>query len=86
MEYPQSFAFLITVIPEISREVCKFLKKVDLFLTYSIVSECLQTNFLHMSHAYSSKSKRCFNVNSSTYSFHVKTKIFADFQVLVSVN
>ena len=31
-----------------------------------------------------SKSKRCFNVKSSTY-FHTKTKILADFQIGISV-
>ena len=28
--------------------------------------------------------KRCFNVASSTYSFHVKTNILADFQIWIS--
>ena len=32
-----------------------------------------------------SESKRCFNVKSSAYYFHVKTKISADFQICVSV-
>ena len=31
-----------------------------------------------------SKSKRCFNVKSSTYYFHTKTKIVADFQISIS--
>ena len=31
-----------------------------------------------------SKSKRCFNVKSSTYYFHMKTKILADFQICIS--
>ena len=37
------------------------------------------------SRAYISKSKRCFNVKSSTYYFHMKTKLFADFQIYISV-
>ena len=32
-----------------------------------------------------SKSKRCFNVKSSTLYFHMKTKILADFQICISV-
>ena len=32
-----------------------------------------------------SKSKRCFNVKSSTYYFHMKMKILADFQIGISV-
>ena len=30
-------------------------------------------------------SKRCFNVTSSTYYFHMKTEILADFQICISV-
>ena len=43
------------------------------------------TNFSHISHAHVSESKRCFNVKSSTYCFHMKTKILADFQICISV-
>ena len=32
-----------------------------------------------------SKSKRCFNVKSSAYYFHLKTKALADFQICISV-
>ena len=32
-----------------------------------------------------SQSKRCFNVKHSTYHFHMKTKILADFQICISV-
>ena len=32
-----------------------------------------------------SKSKMCFNVKSSTYYFHMKTKILADFKICISV-
>ena len=32
-----------------------------------------------------SKSKRCLNVKSSTYYFHMKTKILAKLQICVSV-
>ena len=31
------------------------------------------------------KGKRCYNVTSSTYYFHVKTKILAEFQICISV-
>ena len=46
---------------------------------------CKQTNFSHISRARISKSKRCFIVKSSTYYFHMKTKILADFQICISV-
>ena len=36
--------------------------------------------------AHISKSKRCFNVKSSTYYLHMKTKILADFQISISVS
>ena len=32
-----------------------------------------------------SKSKKYFNVKSSTYYFHMKKKILADFQICISV-
>ena len=32
-----------------------------------------------------SECKRCFNVKSSTFHFHVKTKISADFQICIRV-
>ena len=35
--------------------------------------------------AHISKSERCFNVKSSTYYFHMKTKILADFQICITV-
>ena len=39
----------------------------------------------HISRAHISKSKRCFNVKSSTYYFHIKTKILADFLICIIV-
>ena len=39
----------------------------------------------HISLAHISKSKRCFNVKSSRYYFHVKTKILVNFQIRISV-
>ena len=42
-------------------------------------------NFSHISRAHISKCKRCFNVKSSTYYFHMKAKIFTDFQICISV-
>ena len=41
--------------------------------------------FSHISHARISKCKRCFNVKYSTYDFHMKTRILADFQICTSV-
>ena len=38
-----------------------------------------------ISRAHISKTKRCFNVKSSTYYFHMKTKILVDFQICLSV-
>ena len=38
-----------------------------------------------MSRAHISKSKRCFNMKSSTYYFHMKRKIWSDFQICISV-
>ena len=32
-----------------------------------------------------SKTKKCFIMKSSTYYFHLKTKILADFQICISV-
>ena len=84
-QYHKNFAFLILRIAELfAHEVCNFLKTRQ-FLTYSIVSECLQTNFSHISCAHISKNKKCFNVKFSTYYFHMKTKILADFQICISV-
>ena len=40
--------------------------------------------FTHLTWAYLRK-KRCLNVKSSTYYFHVKTKVLADFQTCISV-
>ena len=39
----------------------------------------------HISRAHISKSRRYFTANSSTYYFHMKTKILADFQICISV-
>ena len=41
---------------------------------------CNQT-YSHISRAYISNRKKYFNVKSSTYYFHVHTKILADFQI-----
>ena len=37
-----------------------------------------------ISGAHISKSETCFNMKSSTYYFHMKTKILADFQICIS--
>ena len=39
----------------------------------------------HISRAHISKSKMYFNVKSSTYYFHMKTKTLADFEMCISV-
>ena len=54
-------------------------------MSYSTVSECLQTNFSQISLAYIPKRKGYVNVKSSTNYFHVKTKILADFKISISV-
>ena len=41
--------------------------------------------FPHVSRAHISKSKRCFNVKSSAYYFHMTTIIMADFQICISL-
>ena len=62
-----------------------FSKKVGYFLTYSIVSVCLQTNISYISGAHNSKSKCCYNAKPSAYYFYVRTKISVDFQICISV-
>ena len=42
-------------------------------------------NFSRISRAHITESKSCFNVKSSTYYFHMKMKILADFQICISV-
>ena len=41
--------------------------------------------FINLTCAYLKKYKRCFNVKSSTYCFHMKTKIFSEFQIYIGV-
>ena len=60
-----------------------FSEKVGYFLTYSIVSACLQTNISYISGAHNSKSKWCYNVKPSAYYFYVKTKVPVDFQICI---
>ena len=43
------------------------------------------SNFSHILRADISKSKRCFNVKSSTSYFRMTTKILADFQICIRV-
>ena len=40
-------------------------------------------SFSHISCAHISKSKWCFNVKSSAYSFHMNTKILTNFQICI---
>ena len=43
------------------------------------------SNFSHISRLHISKSKRCFNVKSSVYYFHMRINILADFCICISV-
>ena len=40
--------------------------------------------FTHLTCAY--LKKRCFNVKSSTYHFHITTKLMADFQICIALS
>ena len=40
--------------------------------------------FVNKLFSHISKSKRCFNVICSTYYFHMKTRVLADFQICIS--
>ena len=65
----------------------KFVNFLKSRLTFNII-HCFWMFVNKLSHilrAHISKSKRCFNVNSSSFYFHIKTKIFADFQLCFSV-
>ena len=83
--YPENFAFLTFTIHQLfTREVCKFLKNLaNFYLIQLFLNVCKQT--FHISRALISKSKGRFNMKSSTYYFHVKTKMLADFQICISV-
>ena len=51
------------------------------------LSICLcsyKKNFSYISRTHISESKRCINVKCSTYYFHMKTKILADFEICIS--
>ena len=70
-QYPENFVFLILrILKLLAHEVCNFLKSTLIF-----------KNFFHISQvAISQKVKGVFNVKSTTYHFHMKTKILTDFQ------
>ena len=72
---PYMFAF-------ISKQYPKNLALLTLIVLF--LNVCKQT-FRIISRAHISKSKRCFNVKSSTYYFYIKTRISADFQIWISV-
>ena len=59
------------------------LKSRLIFNILLFLNVCKQ-NF-HISRASISKSKRRFNVKSSAYYFHMKTKMLSDFQICISV-
>ena len=76
-QYPENFPFLILRIFELlTREVVNFLKSRLIFNILSL-NVCKQTFQI-------SQVKRCFNVKSSTYYFHLKTKILADVHICIS--
>ena len=60
-----------------------FSKSRLIFNILLFLNVCKQT--FHTSRAHILKIKRCFNAKSSTYYFHMKTKILADFQICISV-
>ena len=63
-----------------------FLKSRIIFILVLLFLYVYKQTF-HISHvlAHISKRKSCFNVKSSTYYFHVKTKILEHFQICISV-
>ena len=88
-QYPENFAFLILRIFELlAREVYKYLKKQANFQHIPLFRNACKQTF-HIYHIYYfahiSKSKRCFNVKSPTYYFHIKANTMADFQICISV-
>ena len=72
---PYMFAF-------ISKQYPKNLALLTLIVLF--LNVCKQT-FRIISRAHIPKSKRCFNVKSSTYYFYIKRRISADFQIWISV-
>ena len=84
-QYPENFAFLLLRIVELfTCKVCKSLKKQANFQHILLFLNAYKQVF-YISRAYTSKSKSCFNMKSSTYYFHMKAKILADFQICISV-
>ena len=79
----ENFAFLILRILELfAREACKSRLIFNIFFCFWMF---VNKSFTYLSRALISESKRCFNLKSSTYYFHIKTKISADFQICISV-
>ena len=60
-------------------------QKAGTFPTHPILSQRPRTNPSHASHAHIPKSKRYLDAKSSTYCFHIKSKIWADSQICISV-
>ena len=76
-QYPENFSPLFLRTAELSaREVVDFLKRRLIFNIFCCFKLCKQT--FHISHVHISQK-------SSTYYFHVKSKILADFQICISV-
>ena len=72
-QYPENFAFLIN--PKNSRPIFNIF-----YCFWMFVNKLFTYPRVH-----TSESKRCFNVKSSTYYFHMKTNILVDFQICISV-
>ena len=83
-QYPKNFRFLVQRILELlTLEVCNVLKSRLIFNIFYCFSMFVNKFFIYLTCAYL-KSKRCFDVKSSTYYFHMKTKILADFQICIN--
>ena len=78
------FVHIFNQLPQLG-QICWRYTNAD-FKIFVHVCVHIKTNFSHISVAYISKRERRFNDKSSTYHFHAKTKILADFQICISVS
>ena len=83
-QYPENFAFLILRIIELLKFV-NFLKSRLIFNIFYYFQMFVNKLFPYLTWANLRKIKICFNVKFSTYYFHVKTYILAEFQICISV-
>ena len=86
-QYPENLAFLVLTFLELFALEGKFVNFLTSRLIFNIFY-CfwmfLNKLFTYLS-AHISESKRCLNVKSLAYSFHMKTKISGKFQISISV-